>query len=77
MFRVATRESLRPGPIHLLWDKMLEVSPKSRPGRAEAEAAVETLIRWAGDDPLREGLRDTPRRVVHFLPFCGGDQWER
>ena len=35
-----------------------------RPGRAEAEAAVRTLIRWAGDDAGREGLRDTPARVV-------------
>jgi GTP cyclohydrolase I len=35
-----------------------------RPARAEAEAAVRTLILWAGDDPDREGLRDTPRRVV-------------
>ena len=35
-----------------------------RPSRAEAEAAVRTLIRWAGDDPNREGLRATPGRVV-------------
>eukprot|EP01037_Dinobryon_pediforme_P015361 gene15361-15509_t len=35
-----------------------------RPSREEAEAAVRTLIRWAGDDPSREGLRDTPRRVT-------------
>jgi GTP cyclohydrolase IA len=35
-----------------------------RPSREEAEAAVRTLIRWAGDDPAREGLLDTPRRVV-------------
>ncbi len=35
-----------------------------RPTRAEAEAAVEVLLRWAGDDPSREGLRDTPRRMV-------------
>jgi GTP cyclohydrolase IA len=35
-----------------------------RPGREEAEQAVRTLIRWAGDDPAREGLRDTPARVV-------------
>jgi GTP cyclohydrolase I len=35
-----------------------------RPGRAEAEEAVRTLIRWAGDDPDREGLRQTPERVV-------------
>ena len=38
--------------------------PVARPTRAEAEAAVETLIRWIGEDPSREGLRDTPARVV-------------
>ena len=37
---------------------------RGRPSRSEAEAAVETLLRWAGDDPLREGLRDTPARVA-------------
>jgi GTP cyclohydrolase IA len=35
-----------------------------KPSRAEAEQAVRTLIRWAGDDPDREGLRATPARVV-------------
>ncbi|GAA0887350.1 GTP cyclohydrolase I [Rhodanobacter soli] len=35
-----------------------------RPTRAEAEAAVRTLIRWAGDEPAREGLLATPARVV-------------
>jgi GTP cyclohydrolase I len=35
-----------------------------RPSREAAEAAVRTLIRWAGDDPGREGLADTPGRVV-------------
>jgi len=35
-----------------------------RPDRSEAEAAVRTLIKWAGDDPTREGLLDTPARVV-------------
>jgi GTP cyclohydrolase IA len=35
-----------------------------RPTREEAEAAVRTLIRWAGDDPTREGLLDTPKRVA-------------
>jgi GTP cyclohydrolase IA len=34
------------------------------PTREEAEAAVRTLLRWAGDDPGREGLIDTPKRVV-------------
>ena len=36
----------------------------AKPSRADAEAAVRTLIRWAGDDPEREGLRATPLRVV-------------
>ena len=35
-----------------------------RPSREEAEAAVRTLIAYAGDDPSREGVLDTPRRVV-------------
>jgi GTP cyclohydrolase I len=37
---------------------------ESRPTQAEAEAAVRTLIRWAGDDPDREGLLETPARVA-------------
>lgn len=37
---------------------------RTRPSRSEAEAAVRTLIQWAGDDPDREGLLDTPGRVV-------------
>jgi GTP cyclohydrolase I len=39
-------------------------SAEARPTREEAEAAVRTLIAWAGDDPDREGLVNTPRRVV-------------
>jgi GTP cyclohydrolase I len=35
-----------------------------RPTQDEAEEAVRTLIRWVGDDPTREGLRDTPTRVI-------------
>jgi GTP cyclohydrolase I len=35
-----------------------------KPTRQQAEEAVRTLIRWAGDDPSREGLRDTPARVA-------------
>jgi len=35
-----------------------------KPSRAEAEAAVLTLLKWIGDDPAREGLIDTPARVV-------------
>ncbi|MEE8284262.1 MAG: GTP cyclohydrolase I, partial [Alphaproteobacteria bacterium] len=38
--------------------------PVERPSQAAAEDAVRTLIRWAGDDPSREGLLGTPDRVV-------------
>ncbi len=42
-------------------------------GRAEAEKAVRVLIRWAGDDPDREGLKGTPERVVRaFEEFFAG-----
>ena len=37
---------------------------RKKPSRSEAEEAVRTLIRWAGDDPSREGLLETPHRVV-------------
>lgn len=45
------------------------------PTQEEAESAVRTLIRWAGDDPSREGLLDTPRRVAKAYRevFCGYD----
>ncbi len=39
-------------------------TPQDRPTRAEAEAAVRTLINWAGDDPTRDGLIETPSRVA-------------
>lgn len=47
-----------------------------RPSREEAEAAVRTLIRWAGDDPDREGLVGTPDRVVRSYEefFAGYDE---
>ncbi len=38
--------------------------PKSGPTQAQAEAGVRTRIEWAGDDPDREGLVDSPTRVV-------------
>lgn len=54
-------------------DKASEKTPRKptrwpdqqpRPMRKEAEEAVRTLIRWAGDDPAREGLHETPARVA-------------
>lgn len=45
----------------------------ARPSRAEAAAAVRTLIAWAGDDPEREGLRETPDRVLRtYEEFYAG-----
>ncbi|HSV30148.1 MAG TPA: GTP cyclohydrolase I FolE [Candidatus Omnitrophota bacterium] len=50
-----------------------ELTEIGRPSRAEAEAAVRTLIRWAGDDPDREGLVGTPDRVVRsYEEFFAG-----
>jgi len=45
-------QSVKPGAV------------SARPTRQEAESAVRVLLAWAGDDPAREGLLDTPRRVV-------------
>ena len=45
----------------------------SRPTREEAEQAVRTLLLWGGEDPTREGLRGTPRRVVKaYEDWCSG-----
>lgn len=44
--------------------KKTSPDPVRRPSRAEAEAAVRTLLAWAGDDAAREGLVDTPARVA-------------
>ncbi len=48
--------------------------PKSsKPSRADAEAAFKTIIRWAGDDPTRDGLKETPARVARaFEEFFKG-----
>jgi len=48
-------------------------SKLKRPSQEEAESAVRTLLAWAGDDPAREGLLDTPRRVTKaFLEYFSG-----
>lgn len=50
-----------------------ESASVERPSREEAESAVRTLLRWAGDDPAREGLLDTPARVVRaYEEFFSG-----
>jgi GTP cyclohydrolase IA len=49
------------------------VASTGRPTREEAEAAVRTLLRWAGDDPTREGLLETPARVARaYEEFFSG-----
>ena len=44
--------------------KKVKLATEHKVSREEAEEAVRTLIKWAGDDPKREGLIDTPRRVT-------------
>ena len=54
-------------------EPMDAIITKLSPTQEEAEAAVRTLLAWAGDDPLREGLLDTPRRVVKaFREYFSG-----
>jgi GTP cyclohydrolase I len=49
------------------------IADEGRPTRDEAEEAIRTLIRWAGDDPTREGLLDTPARVARaYEEFFNG-----
>ncbi len=50
-----SKKSLRLAPVP---------PPSVRPSREEAEAAIRTLLQWAGDDPEREGLLETPARVA-------------
>jgi len=59
--------------------KLKTVRPAAtpRPTREEAEDAVRTLIAWAGEDPAREGLVDTPRRVVKAYEEMFGGYRER
>ena len=53
--------------------RQLRAEEFKRPSREEAEAAVRTLIAWAGDDPRRDGLIDTPARVVNaYEEFYAG-----
>ncbi|QDU83899.1 GTP cyclohydrolase 1 [Planctomycetes bacterium Pla163] len=59
-----------PAPVSSTERSRIEAA---RPSQAEAEAAVRVLLRWAGDDPDREGLLDTPRRVAKsYREFFAG-----
>jgi GTP cyclohydrolase I len=59
----AVVKTLSPTPAHKA-NPAVVLGNATRPTREEAEAAVRVLLRWAGDDPEREGLHDTPKRVV-------------
>ena len=53
--------------------KKIKLAHQNKVSRKEAEKAVETLIRWAGDDPEREGLKETPKRVINaYEEFFSG-----
>jgi GTP cyclohydrolase I len=60
----------RVNPLH---SQPADITTIRRPSQEEAEAAVRTLIAWAGDDPTREGLLETPGRVTRaFGEFFAG-----
>jgi len=66
-------DCVTPGFADLAADGQEFFATVEKPSQAEAEAAVRTLIEWAGDDPDREGLRDTPQRVVRsYEEFFAG-----
>ena len=67
---IASAEQPRPDPKP---DASAADLTTGRPSREDAEAAVRTLLRWACDDPTREGLVDTPARVVRsYEDFFAG-----
>ena len=56
-----------------LYDPAMAIEAKKVPVPDEVADAVRTLIQWAGDDPSREGLRDTPNRVARaWREYCQG-----
>lgn len=59
----AVVKTLNPNASSAVQLKAVE-DPATRPSREEAEDAVRTLLRWVGENPGREGLLDTPKRVV-------------
>ncbi len=67
--KISQAETIVRGPVLLRGP----VPAVARPSRTEAEEAVRTLIRWAGDDPGREGLVGTPERVARaYEEFFAG-----
>ncbi|MEM8785934.1 MAG: GTP cyclohydrolase I, partial [Pseudomonadota bacterium] len=57
-------------------ENTLKAVNNDKPSRKEAEEAIRTLLQWAGDDPSREGLLDTPARVARAFEewFSGYDE---
>lgn len=54
-------------------DSLRNATPASKPSREEVEAAFRTIIRWTGDNPDRDGLLETPKRVTKaFEEWFGG-----
>ncbi|HWB77961.1 MAG TPA: GTP cyclohydrolase I FolE [Nannocystaceae bacterium] len=65
--------SNRRAELEAAQERQREASAQNRPSRDDAMAAVRTLIRWAGDNPDREGLLGTPDRVVRsYEEFFAG-----
>ncbi|HQT64169.1 MAG TPA: GTP cyclohydrolase I FolE [Acidocella sp.] len=62
--------------IHTPAAQIVKTDALVKPSRAEAEAAIRVMLRWAGEDPNREGLLDTPARVVRAYEefFKGYDE---
>ena len=68
-----TELGAQPSAQQSLDEHPMGTSDMPRPTRAQAEAAVNVLLRWAGDNPSREGLVDTPARVVRsYEEFFSG-----
>ncbi|MBH5367358.1 GTP cyclohydrolase I FolE [Bradyrhizobium glycinis] len=60
-------------PVRKLERVAVAQTPSDRPDRAEVEQAIRTMIRWAGDDPSRDSLRETPNRVARaFEEYFSG-----
>ena len=72
--QAALTAAVNPGPVATNRDRGRKMASKrAKVTKAAAEDAVRMLLRWAGEDPEREGLRETPRRVVSAFKdwYCG------
>lgn len=68
MVDISEAEENQPAPSELFAS-----TEQKRPSREETESAIRTLLRWVGENPDREGLKETPERVVKALEeYCSG-----